>query len=261
MKKPRFPQLLWVLCCSATALAAGLVRALPAERSAYGTLHIVSKRPATASLYLDGQMLAGSESKLAPGAHQLVAVAPGFYGQARTLDVGAGTQREINIVLEPTSLPSPVAVDRFLVLADSESISAADVQGMPDHTLRVALRAKLLNQEHNTYALQELQRDVAALIDHGDIRGTVTAFLVDAIVSGKLAQSGFTDRLLVASEQNDPMASFFYAMALREVLRNAGETSPSSPRFARYCEVLRRARAQGWQAVATPWLQRDNCPG
>ena len=245
-------------------LSAALVNAQAPQPStstpADGVLHVVGRNPPAAAIYIDDVLLTGAAAKLAPGAHQLVAVAPGYYGQSRDIGINTSQDRGVHVILQPTSLPTPVDVERFLVLADSQTISAADVQGMPEHTLRVALHAKLLNQQGRTYALQELRKALAALVAKEDTRGAVTAFLVDAIVSGTFDQPGNSGSLLAASHQNDPMASFFYAMSLREWLSKAGNFTPSSPQFTRYCEALRRAHSQGWKAVATIWQQRDSCP-
>jgi hypothetical protein len=189
-----------------------------------------------------------------------VAVASGFYGQSRTLTIGAGKKRDLTVILRRTSVPKPGVVERFLVLADSDAISVTDVQSMPDYTLRVALRAKLLNQQQNTYALQQLRRDVAELTQKDDTRGAVAGYLVDAIVAGKFGQSSFYESLLAAAQRNDPMASFFHAVALREGLLSAGDISPSNPQFVSYCAALGRARSQGWAQMATTWQQRDGCP-
>jgi hypothetical protein len=225
-----------------------------------GTLHIASERPPSTRLFIDGAPLATQEVELAPGPHQLVAVASGFYGQSRTLTIGAGKKRDLTVILRSTSVPKPGVVERFLVLADSDSISVTDVQGMPDYTLRVALRAKLLNQQQNTYALQQLRRDVAALAEKDDTRGAVAGYLVDAIIAGKFGQSSFYESLLAAAQRNDPMASFFQAVALREKLLSAGEISPSNPQFVSYCTALGQARSQGWAQMATTWQRRDSCP-
>jgi hypothetical protein len=246
------------------SLSAALVNAQPSQpaaaTAAEGALHVVGKNPSATTIYIDGALLAGTAAKLSAGTHQLVAVAPGYYGQSRDIGINTGQDRGVHVILQPTSLPTPVDVERFLVLADSKTISAADVQGMPEHTLRVALHAKLLNQQGQTHALQQLREALAALVAKEDTRGAVTAFLVDAIVSGTLDQPGISGSLLAASHQNDPMASFFYAMSLREGLSKAGTITPSSPQFTGYCEALRRAQSQGWKAVATIWQQRDSCP-
>lgn len=243
---------------------AALVNAQPSQpaisTSPDGALHVVGRNPSAATIYIDGVLLAGAAVKFSPGTHQLVAVAPGYYGQSRDIGIHAGQDRAVHVILQPTSLPPPVDVERFLVLADSKTISAADVQGMSEHTLRVALHAKLLNQQGQTHALQQLRKDLAALVAREDTRSAVTAFLVDAIVSGTLDQPGLSDTLLAASNQKDPMASFFYAMSLREWLSKAGNITPSSPQFTGYCEALRRAHSQGWKDVATIWQQRDSCP-
>jgi hypothetical protein len=251
---------LWLLACLSAGAAVGEPASMSAAGTKTGTLHIASERPPSTRLFIDGAPLATQVVELAPGTHQLVAVAGGFYGQSRTLKIGAGNNRNVTVILLATSLPTPGVVERFLVLADSDAISLADVQSMPDHTLRVALRAKLLNQQQNTYALQQLRRDLAALTDKDDTRSAVAGFLVDAILAGKFGPSSFYERLLAAAQRNDPMASFFHAVALREKLRSAGDISPSNPQFVSYCTELGRARSQGWADMATTWQQRDSCP-
>jgi hypothetical protein len=252
-----------VLCSFVYLSAAGAVGESPATVAGgvkTGTLHIASERPPATRLFIDGAPLTTQEVELTPGAHQLVAVASGFYGQSRTLKIDAGKKRNVTVILQATSLATPGVVERFLVLADSDAISMGDVQSMPDHTLRVALRGKLLNQQHNTYALQQLRRDLVALTEKDDTRGAVAGFLVDATVAGKFGESSFYESLLAAAQRNDPMASFFHAVALRENLRSAADISPSAPQFVSYCAELGRARSQGWADMAATWQQRDSCP-
>lgn len=252
--------ILWAVLC----LPAQLLNAQSSQphvlQPADGTLHVGGRDPPAALIYVDGVLLSEPAVKLSAGTHQVVAVAPGYYGQSRDIGISSAQVRGIHVILQPTSLPTPVDVERFLVLADSQSISEADVQGMTDHTLRVALHAKLLSQQKNTYAFKQLRKDLAALVAERDARASVAAFLVDALISGELNQPGITGTVLEASNEHDPMASFFYAMALREALSKAGNISAASPQFTGYCDALRRARAQGWKAVATIWLQRDSCP-
>jgi hypothetical protein len=251
--------MLMLLLCLTSSTGFAAKPQTPAAEPTGGTVRAVSQRPASAKIYVDGAELRAGEVDLPPGMHQLVAIATGYYGQSRDFEIRSGQHRAVNVVLQPTSLPTPVDVERFLVLADADAIDANDVQGTHDRVLRVALRAKLLKQQKNAYALERLRRDLAALIEKQDARSAVAGFLADAIVARRLDQSSFTAGLATAS-RSDPMASFFHAMAVRDSLRTAGDSSASSRQFMSYCEELRRTRSQGWGAVASAWLQRDACP-
>jgi hypothetical protein len=260
---PGFPAItLLTLLAPAVATADTATPQAPTPDSigpASAVLYLGKQEPSSARVYVDGVRISSSTQELSAGTHRVVAVAPGYYGECRLLLLASGSNRRIDIVLQPTALPTSTTMERFFVLADSATITVADVESMPEYTLRLALRAKLLRQEHNTYALDRMRHDLASLMQLGDARSAVTTFLWGASESGRFSQSLVTDALRNASQENDPMATFFLATAIRDGLREHG-LSPSSQEFASYCANLTRARGQGWPEVANSWLRRDNCP-
>jgi hypothetical protein len=105
-----------------------------------------------------------------------------------------------------------------------------------------------------------MERDLQALAEAGDARAAVILLLKPAIEAGRIAPAGIDGRLLAAADGGDAMASFFAALSLRsriqEVVAGGGSAVPE---LQAYCERMTRAAAQGWQAVAAGYLQRDGC--
>ena len=213
-------------------------------------------KPATAQLYIDGNLLAQSNVELAVGPHRLIAVAPGYYGQLQTVQITPQTAT-LRVELQPTQLPSVAQYQRFLDLADATTISAADRDSMSEQTLQQALTTKLLRQDPDTAAVQALEGDLQALAEAGDARAAVVMLLGPAIREGRIAPSTLDARLLVASDRGDAMASFFTALTLRTRLQESGSNAPEDLRA--YCARMNQAVAQGWRDLAGDYLQRDGC--
>jgi hypothetical protein len=226
---------------------------------------VVESEPATAKVYVDGTELVGSERALAAGEKTVVVVAPGFYGDIRSLSLSDGGSKKLEIALQPIVLPTAQEYERFWNLANEEltpTITAADVDGIDERTLRTALRFRLMDQNKDRSALDQFNRDIDALARYGDARATVVVFLAESIREGQMRRSLISDRLLAAAERGDAMASFFTAAALRdELLESKSEILPSDPELQAYCARLARASKQGWIDLAGKYLSLDGCGG
>jgi len=218
----------------------------------------VERTPASAEVYLDGNRVTEPDLMLARGPYRLIAVAAGYYGQLQGIQVTEATT--LKIELQPTQLPSVAEFERFLDLADASRITPADRDSITEATLRTALSTKLLRESTSQQALQFMEQDLEALAEVGDARATVILLLEPAIEAGRIASAGIDSRLLAAADGGDAMASFFAALSLRsrvqEVTAGGGSAAPE---LRAYCERMTQAAAQGWQAVAAGYLQRDGC--
>jgi hypothetical protein len=219
---------------------------------------ILERTPASTEVYLDGKRIAAASLELERGPHRLIAVAPGHYGQLQTIQLTEATT--LNIELQPTKLPADAEFERFLDLADAGQITPADRDSMTEATLRTALSTKLLRENANQAGLQAMEQDLEALAEVGDARAAVILLLGPAIEAGRIAPAVIDSRLVAAAEGGDAMASFFTALSLRSRVQEAGGTAATKEMRA-YCERMAQAAAQGWQAVAGSYLQRDRCKG
>jgi serine/threonine protein kinase len=218
----------------------------------------VERTPASTEVYLDGRPVAEASLELERGPHRLIAVAPGHYGQLQTVQVTEATQ--LKIELQPTKLPSDAEFERFLDLADAGRITPADRDSMTEATLRTALSTKLLRESANQEGLKAMERDLQALAEVGDARATVILLLGPAIEAGRIAPAVIDSRLIAAADGGDAMASFFAALSLRSRVQEAAAGGAAAAQEMRvYCERMTQAAAQGWQAVAGSYLQRDRC--
>jgi tRNA A-37 threonylcarbamoyl transferase component Bud32 len=259
------------------AIAAGLVFAavmlygryfgttiLPTD-AAPNAILVVDREPVSAKVYVDGSELRGSEQALTAGDKTVVTVAPGFYGEVRSITLSDGGTQDIKIALQPTVLPTAQEYERFWDLASEEStptITAADVDSINERTLRTALRYRLLDQSKDQSALDRWSRDIDALARYGDARAPVVVILAEGMREGFMRRSMISDRLLAAAERGDAMASFFTALALKDdLLGSSSDISPSDPEFQAYCARLARASKQGWAEVAGKYLVLDRCDG
>jgi hypothetical protein len=220
---------------------------------------VITRSPEGLRLFADGAELAGRTAYLDHGEHQLVAVAPGFYGELRSI-VAKGEETPLIVELRAVRLPNAQETERFFDLADAPAISQADVASITEWTLQTALRGKLLNTLGPREAAQQLEAQLAILARYGDARATVATLLGNAIREGRIGHSLLDASLISASDRGDAMASFFVAVAIRDSLREGdGLGSASSKDFTTYCARMSLSAAQGWGEVATPYLQRDSC--
>jgi len=220
---------------------------------------VITRSPEGLRLFADGSELAGRTAYLDPGEHQLVAVAPGFYGELRSL-VAKSDETPLIVELRAVRLPNAQETERFFDLADAPAISQADVDSITEWTLQTALRGKLLDTLGPREAAQQLEQQLGILSRYGDARATVATLLGNAIREGRIGHSLLDASLISASDRGDAMASFFVAVAIRDSLRESDDIgSVSSKDFTTYCERMSLSASQGWSEVATPYLQRDSC--
>lgn len=232
----------------------------PAEKSGTGPPLIITRQPEAARLYIDGKRLPTGATVSANRGQQLVAVAPGFYGEVREI---SASDTKIVVSLQPLTLPGANEYERFLNLADADitaKIEPRDIETVGDRTLRTALQSKLLRQQGDDAALEALIRDVETLARLGDSRAAVAMLLMESIRTGQVQRSSITEGLVAAGERGDAMASFFTAVALRDALsQTESEISASDPDFQAYCSRISRAVKQGWAEVARKYLTLDGC--
>jgi hypothetical protein len=221
----------------------------------------MTRSPESTTVYLSDEEIGGDSVELRSGNEQLLAVAPGFYGEVRQVLSAPGSVQVIAIALQPVKLPTRKEYDRFEDLADRDVtpvITQAQVEEMGERTLQTALRLRLLEQTQDQGALEALNRELDALSRHGDARATVAALLGRSIRQEQVSRSSISGQLVAASERGDAMATFFRATAQRSGLSES-DSAVSPVAFQNYCDQLALASAQGWDDVASKFSKLDGC--
>jgi predicted Ser/Thr protein kinase len=223
----------------------------------------LNKVPSSARIFVDNTETQGSQVNLAPGEHQLVALAPHYFGESMRLRLEPGSDiRSVSFALDPTSLPTPSELERFSQLADAKTLTEADLSELADRTFQLVLRAKYLNANGKAEGLSALVGNIDSLRRLGDSRAAVAAFLLDSVHAGHIGRAQVTQSLIDASNEGDAMASLFLAVSFRDSMNLAPSgVMPSDPMFRQYCDRLRLASKQGWDDVAAEYMQRDHCSG
>jgi predicted Ser/Thr protein kinase len=217
--------------------------------------------PEHALIYVDGQLLEGGTGKIAPGPHDLIVIAQGYYGEFHEIDVIAGKAFNRNLELEPTQHPPHTMLTQFLDLAEAPKLELANISDITEPALRAALTFKVHHTTGESTERDRLRDELETLSGAGDARASVASLLISGIHSNRLKKSLLTPEVVEASDKGDAMASFFVAVANRDALSNPepGETSNELV-FAEYCKRLGMAAQQGWHAVADEYRRRDKCP-
>ena len=220
---------------------------------------LVDAQPAATSLYVNGKLLKERRAELPQGTHQLIAVAPGYYGEVRGVVMPERSVVPINFMLQSIELPSAADYERFVNLAAAAALTATDLNSVTERTLRTALNTKFLRQQRQFGTLRVLEQDLQALSAVGDARATVATVLANGLQTGKVTTQ-LDDRLVAAANAGDAVASLFVALTLRERLRQAiASGKGSSKQLAAYCMRMRSAATQGWDSVAGQYLENDGC--
>jgi len=247
---------------SAPAGAGGATLAAAPPRAIGARLTLtVERHPPATKIFVDGTELPGSTIDLAGGRHEIVAVAPGYYGDIRRLAPSSSDAIPISMSLLPTALPPAGEAQKFLRLADSPTVTLADVQSVSEQTLHTALQLKLLRQSGHAIKLEELAHRSQRLQRFGDTRAAVVEFLVDAMRAGQLSHAATSQPLNAASDAGDAMASLFVALTYRNsITQAASAVATTHPLFRTYCQRLGLAASQGWTDIAAEYRRRDHCP-
>jgi serine/threonine protein kinase len=233
-----------------------------AGRSALQSVTL-NKIPSSAIIFVDNNKTQRSQVNLSPGEHQLVALAPHFFGESKRFHLEPGSDTtSVSFALEPTSLPTPSELERFSQLADAKTLTEANLTELKDRTFQSVLRAKYLNANRKTEDLSGLVSDIDSLRRLGDSRAAVAAFLLDSLHAGHIGRAQVTQSLINASNEGDAMASLFLAVSFRDSMnQDPSGVMPSDPMFKQYCDRLHLTSKQGWDDVAAEYMQRDHCPG
>lgn len=249
-----------VAIASLAVRSAIMLKAQPFSSGARGTTLTVQRLPSIASIFVDSNILTTPSTDLAPGEHEVVAVAPGYYGEVRHFTVANENARALSFALEATRLPTSEEERRFLKLTDSRALTAADLASVRERTLGTVLQAQLLRQTGKTPQLNALSQQVETLRRSGDARAAVASLLIASVEAGHISRSQVTQSLIAASRGGDAMASLFLAVAYRESINASDSSVPTTdPRFRSYCEDMALAAAQGWDEVAGEYARRDHC--
>jgi len=241
----------------------GLVVARPGDsnRSQAITLKL-NKVPSSARIFIGNDETDGSQITLPPGEYQVFAIASHYFGESKHVRLEPGlNMQSVSFALDPTSLPTASELERFSQLADAKTLSDKELTELTDRTFQVVLRAKFWNANRKTEDLSALISNIDGLRRLGDSRAAVAAFLLDSVHAGHIGRAQVTQSLVNASNDGDAMASLFLAVSYRDAMNKMSSgVTPSDPMYQQYCDRLHLASKQGWDDVATEYLQRDHCP-
>ena len=240
----------------------GLMRAAgPSVAASANVALSITRLPAAARIFVDARPLAADSIDLAPGSHEIVAVAAGYYGEVRHVTLAPGNPADsLSFALEPTRLPTADEQQRFLKLADAKELTQSDISQVAEHTLSTVLQAKQLHQAGQDAQFEAVSKDVETLRRFGDARAAVTSLLIGSVLSGHVNRSQVTQSLIAASAAGDAMASLFIAVAYRESINAADRpVLPGDPLYRSYCQHLALAISQGWGDVASEYWRHDHC--
>ena len=165
--------------------------------------------------------------------------------------------------------PSAIEHTRFLAAANADSVTAADIEAMSNPSLRSVLEMKALAAAQDQDGLDERLASLSATASDATSGAAVTLYLASKIdglgqylEENRLSDANILPALAGASESGDALATYWYAVNLRDQLlarSESGELVASDPEFLRYCDTLDLAAEQGMDEVARTQRTTDSC--
>ena len=211
--------------------------------------------PAEALLYVDGSRIDARTAELAPGRHSVAAVAAGYYGQIQTLEADARAPR-LRIVLQPIVLPTQEELTRFVGALEAPRVMPAELQSIRDPALQQVLLLKQLRETERPDELAEREQDLDKLASYDDAAAAVTLYLAAEGKALDRDAGAIVPRLQAAMDSGYALATFWYAVRLRDALTSVRFTA-TDPSYRLYCNTMTLASEQGFEAVAGRYLQDD----
>jgi hypothetical protein len=240
----------------------------------------INRSPQDARVYIDGAEAVGDVVRLEPKPHELVALAPGYYGVVQNLDPGADGRTSIEVHLNAVDQPTGAAFDQFLDIEDelshqadaggstaqepghtgaSSDELARKIDALPEPTLQAALQIRMLQVSGRTAEAETLGKSISELARLGDARAASTVALLLALSRGHFTSEMITPELTQASSAGDPLATFLVALPLLDELSSVpGGFRADSSLKRSYCGQLAKALAQGLGGL--PKFSRSDCP-
>jgi serine/threonine protein kinase len=196
--------------------------------------------PSSASLYMDGRLLASNSAQLDSGQHQVLVVEPGHYGQVITMQ--AEEDAVVAVSLDRLSLPTFEEFTEFNRLFRED---APLEEVVPDAVAYEPFQRLLKLQGHKrreeAAELGQLQAELKALAAVNDPAAQVILFVAnfDQVIDGDT----FSGLILQASNSGYGLATFFQALHYQWAQAENDELDLSSLQV--YRSLMALAQTQG----------------
>lgn len=217
--------------------------------------HSFDVEPQSATLYLNGLSI-DNILELRPGIHEIVAINAGYFG--RVIEVTVGNEPATTaITLESITLPVQAELDRFVSAIESPQVMMGDTRNIIDPALSTILELKQLIFNKDVREVTRLTQQLELLASFDDQAAAVSLYL--AADSGILERdsAGLLPRLRASMDSGYALATFFYAIRLRDDLQ-ALPAAPGTARHVTYCNTMQRAYEQGLKEIARKFLDDEN---
>ncbi len=237
--------------------AENAVRALLSRGTATTTTmvtHNFDVDPPSATLYIDGVQIDGAAS-LSSGGHSVVVVAPNHYGKVVEIEVGAESG-ETAIKLDPITLPTQDEHGRFVSAMEAPQVMDGDLRSVTDPTLRRTLDIKRFADSGAEDELEQLEKQMEILSSYDDYSSVVTMYLAAESEYLPRDSVGLLPRLQAAMNSGYALATFWYAIRLRDAL-TSGRVAPGDRDYLQYCDTMQLAYDQGLVDIAGDFLWKE----
>ena len=170
-------------------------------------------KPTNAEIFIDGDRLENSETRLARGQHQVVVVNKDSYGQLLTID--APLESRYSVSLKPLDLPSETEFREFTDLDHDERVDDVP-QGnvtFPPYVALLDLRTDHLKGRQAVF--NEQVKGLRVLAESGDPASRLILFVA---FSNKLLDdptNNVVDWIRETSNEGYALATYYYALYYR----------------------------------------------
>ncbi len=216
--------------------------------------HTFNVVPQSTTLFLNGRSI-DNNIELTPGNHDIVAVNVGYFGRVVAITVG-DEPATTAVTLEPIMLPAQAELGRFVSAIEAPQVMMGDMRNIIDPALRAVLELKQLVDKEDTREAARLTQQLELLASLDDQAAAVSLYLAADSEILERDSTGLLPRLRASMESGYALATFWYAIRLREELR-AEPVAPGTSRHVNYCETMRRAYEQGLREIARQYLDSE----
>ena len=165
--------------------------------------------PASASIYIDGQLLADNTTEIDERTHQLLVVESGHYG--RVIPVQAEDDLVLDVSLDPVGLPTFEEFTEFnRLFRDDAPLDEVQPDAVAYEPFQRLLKLRSHQRREETGELAQLRAELNALAAVGDPAAQVILFVAnfDQVIEG----DRFSGLVQQASNSGYGLATFFQAL-------------------------------------------------
>jgi hypothetical protein len=184
-----------------------------------------------------------------------VAINTGYFG--RIVEVTVGDQPATTAVtLAPITLPTPAELGRFTSAIEAPRVMIGDMRNIIDPALRAVLEIKQLLDREDTQEAARVTQQLELLASFDDQAAAVSLYLAAESEILERDSTGLLPRLRNAMESGYALATFWYAIRLREALLE-DRIAPGEFRHVIFCQTMQRAYEQGLREIAGDFLESE----